>query len=302
MTNRPHHRGKFYRHFYRASTFEILAQLRSHVSSGFANTIARLISQIYTATHPEVLEVVRDNLSLLQTQSASRRSAIRVFENFSGVLADYFSTHRSSPYEAAQRCPYRQGEHILQEAYYGGKGAVLATAHFGFFELGSALLADLGIPFTILTLPESTDAMTTWRANFRAHWGAESITIGSDPFASLEAVRALNRGRFVAMLVDRPIEPDPILMDMPGGCTTFSLAAARLANSAKCPIIPVAIWKSGDVYQMHTHEAVWVKPHESSPNARRLALEEATYKIAKSLLQNLTRAPEQWYQFIPVRA
>ncbi len=300
MATRLHYEKNFYRYFYRAGTFEILSQLQSYLGTRVGHVVAHLIAQLYTATHTEVVEVVRDNLSLLQKQPIPRKSAARVFKNFAEVLSDCFAVYHRSPNEAAQMCLDRQGNHILQEAYRRGKGAILATAHFGFFELGSALLAELGIPFTILTLPESTNAMTEWRTKFRTHWNAESIVIGSDPFSSLEAVRALQQGRFVAMLVDRPADQRSLIVDLPGGRTPFSLAAAVLANLAKCPIIPVAIWKTNPLYRMHTHEPIWVNNQGST--SRLLALEEATHKVAQSLLQNIIQAPEQWYQFIPIRA
>ncbi len=274
-------------------------RLRNYVGSGIAHRIARTIARIYTVAHPEVLEVIRDNLSLLQTTSASRKSAIRVFENFSEMLVDYFGLYRHHPMKAAQICPDSQGEETLLEAYRRGKGAILVTAHFGFFELGCALLAKLGIPFTILTLPESTNAMTQWRARFRAHWGVDSLSIGADPFASLEVIRALRQGRFIAMLIDRPFDKNTLVIETPGGQTSFSLSAALLAHLAQCPMIPVAIWKAGKVYRMQIHEAIWVTPADSA--GRQLAIETATRKIAHSLLQNIIQTPEQWYQFIPVR-
>ena len=295
-----HHKRNFYRYFYRAGAFETLARLRPYMNSRSANAVARSLSKIYTATHADILEVVRDNLSLLLAEPAPRRSAARVFENFATMLADFFAVHHLPPSQAAQNCLQRTGEDALQEAQRHGKGAILATAHFGFFELGAALLADLGMPLTVLTMPESNGAMTAWRAQFRARWGTSSITVGSDTFSSLEVVRALNQGRFVAMLVDRPLKPHTLTVETPGGRTSFSLAAALLANLANCPIIPVAIWKSNHTYRMNTHEAIWVR--SAPPSAtRRLALEEATYKIAQSLLQDLIQAPEQWYQFVSVR-
>jgi lauroyl/myristoyl acyltransferase len=299
MSGHLHYKRAFYRRFYRAEIFELLMRLRNSVGSGTARLVARTISRIYTATHSEVLEVVRDNLSLLQITSASRKSAIRVFENFSEMLVDYFGLYRQPLIKAAQICPDRPGEQILLETYRGGKGAILVTAHFGFFELGCALLAKLEIPFTILTQPEPSNALTQWRAGFRAHWGIDSLTIGTDPFGSLEVIRALHQGRFIAMLVDRPFAQSALTIETPGGKTSFSLSAALLAHLAQCPMIPVAIWKAGRVYRMQIHEAIWVTSTDSA--GRQSAIEAATRKIAHSLLQNIIQTPEQWYQFIPAR-
>ncbi|PWU10824.1 MAG: hypothetical protein C5B47_01680 [Verrucomicrobia bacterium] len=297
MSSHLHYKRTFYRRFYRAEIFEILMRARHCVGAGIACRVARAIARIYTATHPEVVEVVRDNLSLLQTTPTDRKSAVRVFENFSEMLADYFSLYREPPRKATAMCPERQGEQILMDVFRAGKGAILVTAHFGFFELGCALLANLGIPLTILTMSEPTHAMTRWRADFRTHWKADSLTIGTDPFASLEVIRTLRQGRFIAMLVDRPLDQNTLVIETPGGKTSFSLSAALLAHLADCPMIPIAIWKADKVYRMRTHEAIRV----TSPAGRKVAIEEGTRKLANCLLQNIIQTPEQWYQFVPAR-
>ncbi len=145
----------------------------------------------------------------------------------------------------------------LREAMAGGRGVILATAHFSFFfEYGAVALGKAGIPLTIGTLPEPTAALTEWRAKWRQRWNTETVPVGADPFSSIQIVRSLEAGRCVALLADRPIAEHGLPVDLPNGRMLFSTAPALLASMTKCPVVPVIVVRlRGGQYRLNRQAA-----------------------------------------------
>lgn len=294
---RSHTERLFYRLLYTQSSFHFLDWLGKAIGRKNAGLIARCFATAYSYSHPSVIEVVRKNLAILDPAQATTARARETFYHFALGLADYFALGNLPLLEATKYCTVREGHESLQEVQSLGKGAILATGHFGFFEFGSTLLTELGIANTALTFAEPSPALTQWRADYRSRWGANTIEIGSDAFASLQVVKALAQGQFCAMLVDRPLTGPQISMPAPGGSIAFSTSASLLAYLADCPIIPVVVHRLPDgTYRMAAKKPIFVV--RDLP--RRKAMEQATHEIATSLLSEFIARPTHWYHFIPV--
>lgn len=295
---KPHYQRLFYRWGYTSRTFTLLEHAVKFAGRRLSNTIARQIANFYSATHPGVVETVRRNLLLLNA-SATTRHARAVFRNFAVGLSDYWLCGLLPVAKTSAWCRERSGMEHLQKARAAGRGAILATGHFGLFEYGALLLAEKNLPISVLTLSEPTPELTRWRADFRRRWGAETIEIRRDPFSSLRVVEALQANRFCAMLVDRPFDGPSIECPVPHGQIPFSLSAALLAHLADCPILPVTVQRLPDAsYRLVTHAPIFVD--RSLP--RQKALESMTREMATVLAADFADAPEQWYHFAPVSA
>lgn len=294
----PHTRRFFYRLTYTAAFMGFVARVGEAFGREGCGFVADVVSRFYTATNPAIVEVVRSNLALLAPEMATTRNADRVFQNFARDMADYLAVGGMSPREASTLCVERHGLDHLMEVRKSGRGAVLATGHFGFFEFGSLLLAELGIPVTVLTLGEPSDELTAWRAAYRRRWGANTIEIGADAFSSLQVIRELEQGRFCALLVDRPVHGATVPVELPGGAIPFSTSAALLAYLARCPLLPVNVQRRPDgMFRMHAGAPV------ECPTgvAREQALEDATRQIGKALAGEFALSPLQWYHFVPLK-
>jgi lauroyl/myristoyl acyltransferase len=295
---KPHFEKLFYRVMYTPRVFELTSRLFPFLNRSIFRAVARSVAWAYAVTQHGVRRVVRDNLSLLSDQPATDRDAIRTFENFGTAIADYVAVGNMEPDRAASLCISTEGLEHLKNARASGRGAVLATGHFGFFEFGALLLGRMGHPVTVVTWSEPTKELTAWRAAFRRRWGAETIEIGTDAFSSLQVVRALAAGRFTALLADRPHDDHAIEVALPGGKIRFSLSPALLAFMADAPIIPVAV--AGDFGGYRLVAKPPIRPREMGED-RQSCVEAATRALADSLFEEIRRDPLQWYQFVPVR-
>lgn len=298
MNTKPHYERAFFKLIYTPQIFEFTSRLFRFLGRGFYAAVARSVAWSYAVTQHGVREIVRRNLEMLMPGQARGRDAVKVFTTFGATIADYVAVGNMEQADAEKWCAESLGSEHLEEARRQGRGAILATGHFGFFEFGALLLGRMGYPVTVVTLSEHTPELTKWRADFRKRWGAETIEVGPDAFSSLRVVQALGEGRFAAMLADRPFGGPTVPIDLPGGKIAFSASPALLAYLADCPVIPVTIARRADGrYRIVSRPCVWPR---RLGDTREACVEAATREIAASLFAEISRHPHQWYQFVPV--
>ena len=255
----------------------------------------------YAVTQHAIRRIVRDNLALLRKEPVSEGDAISVFVNFGATIADYVAV-------GALSC--RRGSRVLRRdmkvsstfeaATSEGRGVILATGHFGFFEFGAVVLGRMGRKVTIATLPEPSDTLTAWRAEWRRRWGTETITVGTDPFASLQVARAIGEGRCMAMLADRPMAEHGISFDFPNGRTMLSSSPALLSWLTGCKILPVIVSPLARRTLSNHRQASGASAPRARTTERDAEIARCTRELGASLFEEIRRAPLQWYQFVPV--
>jgi lauroyl/myristoyl acyltransferase len=295
---RPHNERWFYRRLYSSDIFEFTCRVFPFLGRGVYRSVARGIARTYAWTQPGVVTTVQRNLGLLEKREVPRSLARQVFVSFATSIADYIAAGNTPIDQADAWCTERGGIEHLQEARDAGRGAILATGHYGFFEFGSLVLGRMGWPVSIVTLSEPTPQLTDWRAAFRKRWGAETIEIGPDAFSSLRVMRVLEAGGFAAMLIDRPHGDHVTPVALKGGTIPFSLSPALLAYMSDVPVIPVVVAATPDGgYRLIAKPGIWPRrlglPREA-------AVKEATVQVAHALVEEFIRDPSQWYQFPPL--
>lgn len=295
---RPHNERWFYRWLYSSEIFEFTCQVYRFLGRGIYRAVARGIARLYAWTQPGVVTTVQRNLSLLQSQDVPRTMAREVFVSFATSIADYIAAGNTPMAVADSWCTERSGIEYLNEARDAGRGAILATGHYGFFEFGSLVLGQMGWPVSIVTLSEPTRQLTDWRASFRRRWGADTIEIGPDAFSSLRVLRVIEAGGFAAMLIDRPHGGHVTPVELAGGVIPFSLSPALLAYMGDAPVIPVVVaaTQSGE-YRLVAKPGIWPR---RLGLGREAAVKEATTQVAHALVEEFARDPSQWYQFPPL--
>lgn len=290
MTDRDHTSRPTYRWGYTSGAFQLLALAARIAGRRVSGAVAKLVARAYCAAEPAVVDVVSRNLTLL---TGRNDPAEKVFENFAITLADYFHLSGKSQAETFDlvdivgTLPKRTD----------GRGAVLATGHYGFFELGALVMSVKGFNVSVITDSEPSPALSRWRADYRKRWGAETIDLGTDAFSSLRASKAIESGRYAAMLVDRPMGERFVNVPVPGGAIRFSMAPALLSWLVGCPVIPVSVRRTAlGRYEVRTGDPVFAE--RSMP--RDEALELCTRRMADSLIHDFSQDPLQWYQFAPL--
>jgi len=263
---------------------------------GVIRALAGWAGWLYAFTHPKRVAVVRRNLQLLDA-SPEGKSARRVYREFGKTLADYFYIGTRPPARAVRIITKNEGLEHFRKAHELGRGALVVTAHFGLFDLGGLMLAQMGIPCAVLTYPEPSRALTEWRTRFRRGWDVDTIEIGADSFAFLQIAERLRRGHFVATLIDRPHPSDNTPVTLPNGTANFSAGVLLLAAHGGVPVIPATMSRQTDgAYHSRIFPPLFIQDRGSRAETLRFY----SQRIADTLLPVLCAHPEQWYQFVPL--
>ena len=247
---------------------------------------------------PEIRRVLRDNLEVATSRSGQDLDRL-VDENnrvFSRMLADYFRFIGDRAAEARNIIDPEGWEH-LAAARARGKGTILITGHLGHWELGGLILAMLGLPMTVVTLPEPSGELTRWRESCRRRLGIKTIAVGpGNEFAFVEMLRVLRENGCLAMLVDRPYSGTGMPVRQFGRQAQFSTAAALLAHHTGATVIPAfVLGQPGGRYR-----AIAFPPVPMTEGPLRETLPANVQRIADLFESLIRRHPEQWFNYAPL--
>lgn len=298
--SRPHTERWAYRHLYTSRIFELTTRLYPILGRGGFHAISRMVAGFYARTQPFVRNTVRDNLNLLTPSPVTDHQAIEVFLNFATTIADYVAVGAMPEDDVRHLCSEEEGLEHIEEAMADG-GAILATGHYGFFEIGAVTFGLRRWPLTVATLAEPSVSLTAWRAAWRRRWGVDTVEVGSDPFSSLQLARAIAPGRAVAVLADRPIGEQGVSVRLPNGHTLCSTGPALLSAMTGAAVVPVIIHRSPEgVYRIIAKPGIKTRrvPHAERSDE----ITRCTRAIADSLFEEIIKDLLQWYQFVPVSA
>lgn len=288
----------FYEVLYNPKGFELAIFWHRALGGVISRWVATLIGWGYAVSHPRVLEAIRDNIALIDKSMATRRNAIGLCIQQALNFREYAELWRirRTPEKVLSKIGSRHGLEHIEAAYAKGKGCLLVTGHLGYFELGGLIMSQMGYPVVTLTLPEPSDTLTVWRADFRKIWGVETVVVGADAFSAVEITRALARGALVALLADRPFDGNTVPVELPYGRIPFSTSPVLVSLLSGAPIVPVGITREPDG-RFRVEAAPQICP-EWLPEGRPATFEKFTRELAESGLVPMFRnAPDQWHHY-----
>jgi KDO2-lipid IV(A) lauroyltransferase len=187
-----------------------------------------------------------------------------------------------------------QDARVLAGSRVGGRGFLLVTGHVGNWEMGAVTLKTHGLTAAVVGQPELDPNVQEMRLKLRARLGVESIDIGSTMGTAFKVRAAVDRGRAVALLVDRAYPEDRVFVPFFGRPTPFLRSPALLARFCGCPVLPGFFLREADGSYFNVWgEPLWpdasVSPEE---DAARLMT-----RVAADLEKVVRAHPTQWFNF-----
>lgn len=209
------------------------------------------------------------------------------FVRFGRVLADILKLTRYSRAKVLGLVT-TEGRENLEAARAKGKGALLFTAHFGNWEVATAVVSEVG-PVRVIARALDNPRLEKDLFRFRTRLGSEVINKFG---ASKPILRALGRNEIVAILIDQNVlRSQAVFVDFFGkaAATTPGLAAFHLKTGA--PLVPLFVDPApGGRYRLRI-----LPPLEFPPLGHR---DEDVLKITqictKMIEREIRRSPEQW--------
>lgn len=226
------------------------------------------------------LEKVYPSLSIKQRKSILKK----LFRNMALSIYEVYFTNDSELFAMSSIA----NKHYVDDALALGRGAVLATAHFGNWE-AARILPMSGIPLSVVAKTQRNRMFDKYTNDVRQRCGVKVI----DMSKGLRAiVHQLSEGRFVAILMDQNAGSSGLLMDFLGYCASHWKGVAKLSLRYKVPIVPGFARRADDdnivfdFFPPILHED-WT---DSEENLRKV-LEEVNAIIE----QQIHKYPEQWF-------
>jgi len=121
--------------------------------------------------------------------------------------------------------------------------------------------------------------------------------VGEDAFAFIEVVKRLEEGATVALLMDRPVAPTAVTVNLFGRPFSASIAAAELARASGCAILPGCIVRTAAGYFGEISPEIVYDRAQIGNRAARIQL---TQKIMTVFEAPIRQYHTQWYHFVAI--
>jgi len=189
---------------------------------------------------------------------------------------------------------FRDDAGVLSRCRADGRGFLLVTGHVGNWEMGAVTLRQHDLVPAVVGQAELDPNVQEMRQQLRERLGVESIDIGTSMATAFKVRASVDRGRAVALLVDRAYPEDRVVVPFFGRPTPFLRSPALLARFCGCTILPGFFLRHSD----GSYFNVWGDPLRSDPS---LSADDDAIRIMTRVaadLESVVRSyPTQWFNF-----
>lgn len=229
-----------------------------------------------------------------------RHAASASWSNYGRTASDllYFP-HMNMDQVEAQLTDLTDGatwQERAQQALTPGKGAVVATAHFGSWDMAGAIVA------RSFSMSAIADTFKDPRVNdlLQGHRIAKKVGIIPVEVAARRVLQDLRKNMLVAIVVDRPMTKETgIEVSFFGHKTYVPAGPAALALKAGATIIPGFVWYNrNNTFSVRAFDPIFPQPCKTQEErAREVArLTQCIYNCLEEIIREW---PTQWFMFRP---
>jgi KDO2-lipid IV(A) lauroyltransferase len=215
----------------------------------------------------------------------ARRRARASYRSYSRMIVDTIWIHAISLDEMFEHGRI-DGVENLHNTRDAGGGGILVLAHFGSWDIAASMSLAAGHAVTTVMAPVGPPSITAVLAWSRR---VKDMELFAPAAAARGLIRALRRGRLVALLVDIPEGGPTTTVRFCNGPMSFSTGPAFLARVTGAPLIPISCWRTDRGYLVHVREPF--RPAEDDDE------QAVMQRVAAALEGDIRRVPEQWYPF-----
>jgi lauroyl/myristoyl acyltransferase len=222
-----------------------------------------------------------------------RRFALKSIRNYCKYLIEFIDLPNLDSSQEVVSSMKITGVQHLQESLQGGKGVILASAHFGTIEVGGLRLADFTDFHAVYDSfrPEYLDRLIQRK---RREKGINLVAVGN----VREMIRVLRAGGLLCLLFDKPVAAvKGVPVRFFGRETAVPGGPAALAMKTGAVILPVFMYREPD----STFACAVYPPLQWNASGDRDADMQGIMQKLMDILESVVRArPDQWYMFRPM--
>ena len=216
-----------------------------------------------------------------------RAIARATFVHFGRLLVAVLKFGGLSREQMSARVEY-EGLERVKAALAGGKGVLIFTGHFGYWELQGLAHALVLPPISVLARPLDNPRLHELVERFRCATGNQVIYKQG---ALRRVLRALEQNQGVAILADQHVQsPDAVTVDFFGRPAAAAPVLATLALRTGAPLVPAfALPLPGGRYRM-----IYEHPVEMPSATSEDPVKELTQRCTDVLEMYVRRHPDLW--------
>jgi lauroyl/myristoyl acyltransferase len=216
-----------------------------------------------------------------------RRLTRRTFYNFGKYLVDFFRFVNVSPDELRRLVTIEHPEYI-QQAMDMNRGVLAISAHLGNWEMGGAVLAQMGYPITAIATTQRMARVNRLLQDHRDRRGYRVLPL--DASATLNILRCIQNHEMVALLADRDFTGHTVEVPFFGKPALLPRGPGYLCVRTQTPILPgFIIRKKDDTFLLRIYPPI-VPNRDTDEKAVQL-------QLAAVLEDVVAEAPDQWLVF-----
>lgn len=226
--------------------------------------------------------------------AARRKLQDRVIEHFYMFVYDIGRASGMSRREILDQLDHIEGDEHYQAARALGRGAIIATAHMGSFEVGVAAARERESRIHVVFQRDRIEAFDTIRHRLHTQLDVSEAHVdeGWPVWAGLRD--ALEADEVVLMQADR-VMPGQHGTTVPfcGGHIDLPLGPVKLAAMTGAPIVPVFAPRGPDGrIRLIIEPAIHVTPDQAAPREQHPP--PALLELARVIEKQVRAHPEQW--------
>jgi Kdo2-lipid IVA lauroyltransferase/acyltransferase len=215
-----------------------------------------------------------------------RAIAREMFAHFGRLLMALLKFSTLTPEQMLAHIEFEGGDRV-RAAHTHGRGVLLFTGHFGYWEINALVHALVLQPMAVVARPLDNPLLHDLLEQVRSMTG-NSVIYRKGGLRRI--LRALAANEAVALLIDQHIHTDAVHVDFFNRRAATTTALAALAARTGAPVIPVfALPLPGGRFRMVYEHAV-DPPRGTDENA----LREFTQRCTDVLEMYVRRYPDLW--------
>jgi tetraacyldisaccharide 4'-kinase len=279
------------RHALEEAAVSAVAGVVRHLRRPAALALGRMLGRLLGDLDRRHVAIAADNLRRAfpdWDEARLLRTTRSVYAHFGRVLLDILWIH-GRPREEVLALVDTVGREHVEAAMTAGKGAILATAHIGNWELHGIAHGWLFGAIGVVARPLDNPALDERLCDFR-RVGGNAVIYKQKSLA--QVIRAMREGRGVAILLDQNVqEKDGIFVDFFGRPAATTTVAAALALKTGCALVPchTELRPDGQYRLVYDPPLVWAPTGD-----RQADIAQITQQLTRHIESWAREIPEQW--------
>jgi len=288
------------RHRFEYAAARAFAALVARVPEAVAYWCARRAGDLLHLVDRRHVRIGRDNVRARYTlddgSAPSEREVRRIvrgsFRHLVSMGVEVVRLNRTVARRGIEGVVDLEDTQNMRDAMALGKGAIVVSGHLGNWEIMAAAGMGIGVYPVSVYRPLDNPLLDVWVRSLRGGDGADGADVVEKQGAVRGLLKALRKGRLVAILVDQDPRRHGVFVPFFGTDASTIPTPAELALRTGAAIIPGFALRTGPGFRYRT----WFEPAlEVRPDADHEAeVLRITAELNRRLEAAIRQAPEQW--------